>query len=69
MVFVTSGFLCYTNLVYTNMLNHDNTTNAENLRQHKVNFFLSTKALTWIQMLRICLQISKDLDNGVLHYR
>ena len=45
------------------------TTNAENLRQRKVNFFLSTKALTWIQMLRICLQISKDLDNGVLHYR
>ena len=51
------------------------TANADNLRQQKRTFsliveqILSLRALTWLEKLRICLQILSDLHNDVLRYR
>ena len=52
------------------------TTNAENLLQYKSKFSLIVeqmltllRALTWLEKLRICLQMSNELHNDDLHYR
>ena len=53
------------------------TTNAKNLRKRKNRFFfiieqiywLLLRALTWLEQLRLYLQISNELDNDVLRCR
>ena len=52
------------------------TTNAENLLQYRSKFSLIVeqmltllRALTLLEKLRICLQMSNELHNDVLHYR